>query len=192
MSKQTTITGDEQLLVYLGKILSAKSKGKTLGDRIRDEHPIPAGEHDVQGVIEFSLHATVGDDYKVDRFKGVGLDEVLTWIMATIPGFMEDKLRKAAAIVIELKRADMEGRKPKATAWTDENGKVHKITVKEIKAEQEKVEAWKERAQKTLAPFAKVIKERVDAKGRLSVSDAQVKVTSSKPTIPLVRVGTAR
>lgn len=193
MAKKTaaTIVGDQHLLVYLGKILSAKQNGKTLSDRIRDESPLPVGDHDVQGVIEFSLHAKVGEDYETDRFKGVALDEVLTWIMATVPGFMEDRLRRAASIVVELKRAEMEGRKVKATTWTDDDGKVHKILVREIQAEQAKVQAWKERAQETLAPFSKIIKQTVPAKGRLSVSKVQVKVTKGgkkKMTIPVARV----
>jgi len=189
---KATINGDRQLLVYLTKVLTAKTAGKTLGDRIREEEPLPVGKHDVSGTIQFSLTANVSEDCETDRFKGVGLDEVLTWIMATVPGFMEDKLRKAAAIVIEIKRAEMEGRKIKATTWTDENGKVHKILVREIKAEQARVQAWKERAQETMAPFAKVIKETVTAKGRVSVSNVDVKVTTDegqqKPTVPVVRV----
>jgi hypothetical protein len=194
-NEEPVVVGDQHLLVYLGKVLTAKTGDKTLADRIRESSPLPVGEHEVEGVIEFSLHATVGEDYETDRYKGVALDEVLTWIMATVPGFMEDKLRRAAAIVIELKRAEDEKRKPRAITWTDEGGTEHRITAKEIAAEQEKVEAWKTRAQNTLAPFAKVIKQRVPAKGRLSVSQVRVQVgrtAQRKPTIPVVRVGAAK
>jgi hypothetical protein len=186
------VEGNQHLLVYLGKVLSTKSGDKTLADKIREQNPLPVGEHDIKGVIEFSLHAKVGEDYKTDRYKGVSLDEVLTWTMATVPGFMEDKLRRAAAIVIELKRAETEQRQPKAIEWIDKKGVVRKISPLTIMNEKIKTQAWKERAQETLAPFSKVIKQSVPAKGRLSVSDVQVKITDGKPSIPLVRVGSAK
>lgn len=176
------ITHKEQLLVLLNKALDAKKSGKTLSDLIREAYPLEVGEQDVHGIVEFSLHAKIGEDYETDRYKGVALDEVLTWVMATVPGFMEDKLRRSAAIVIELKRAENENRDVQQIVWIDDAGQQHDITVQEIKNEQERVTAWKEKAQKTLAPFAKIIKTRVPAKGRVSVSNVQIQVNEIQET----------
>lgn len=185
-----TITGDEHLLVYLGKVLSQQVKKKSLSDRLRDARPLPVGEHDVEGTIHFSLHADVGEDYETDRFTGVKLDAVLTWIMATVPGFMEDRLREAAAICIEVERAKLQGRNVRMVVWQDSEGNDHKVTAKEIKKKQKQVLAWADKAQETLAPFAKVIKTTVPAKGRVEVSEVKIKVEQTKtkkPTIPVVR-----
>ena len=191
MAKNQTISGErKQDLVFVGKVLSSKTGDKTLSDRIREELPLTVGENHVSGTIEYSMDVKVGEDYETERFKGVKLDKILSWVVATSPGFLEDHLRRAATICVELDRAKDDGREVQDVAWIDADGKSHKIMAAEVLSEAERVRAWEERAGTTVAPFAKCIKEKVKAKGRIDLDNVELRVrpSNSMMSVPVVRI----
>jgi len=192
MAKNQQISGDrKQDLVFVGKVLASQSKGKSLSDQIREELPLPVGESHVSGVIEYSMDVKIGEDYETDRFKGVKLDKVLSWVVATSPGFLEDNLRRAATVCVELDRASDEGREVHDVTWFDAKGESHTIKADEVKAEAQRVTAWEKRANDSIAPFAKCIKETVKAKGRIDLDNVELRVRpcDMRMSVPVVRTG---
>lgn len=167
------IDGDREVLVLLAKALTSKRGGATPSDR---KHLTIVGDFCHKGTLEYDLTGKVGKDYEKDTYYGVGLDNMLNVLMAVIPGFVEDYMRKACHIALELRKAELEEREVQDSHWVDEKGTHHPLTAQEILDVKAKVEKRIEQAKETVAPFAKVIKTTRPAAGRVDLKDVTLKV----------------
>jgi hypothetical protein len=157
-------------LIFLQKALSSASKSNPIKDLVARP-----GKFDVTTQIEVRLSGEVGQDYEKETLYGVELNTFFNVLMASLPGFVENNMRKALSIALELKQAEVEERPVRNSQWTDEDGEIHFLFAEEVELARDRVEAMKDRAAAAIAPFSKCIKTVRPASGRVDVEIVEIR-----------------
>jgi hypothetical protein len=160
---------DKALLLFLQKALGSKAAANPI--KGLEAQP---GPFDVQGTFSVRLSGSVGESYDQDKYYGVEIDELFNILIASLPGFMENTMRKACAIAVEIKRASIEGRSVRDSQWTAEDGEIHFLFAEEIIKASTRIEEMKERAKQAIAPFSEAIKVTRPAAGPVNVEIIEI------------------
>ena len=163
------LVGNKSVLWALGKALT--SSASAVKDKPKDH---PPGNFTYKGIVRFEIEGFTKADYMADRYFGVEIDDMFNILMATIPGIVEDNMRRACHVAAEIKRAEMENRAVQDITWTNENGEAVLISADEVIKIMERVEGMPQRAEDTLAPFAKCIKQKRPAAGQIKINMAGI------------------
>ena len=168
---QISVVGNKEDFALLAKAFVAKRGGKSLADRDNIQR---TGKFIRKGTLSYELHATVNPDYEQHKFWGVGLDDLLNMLIASVPGIVEDNMRVAAAIIIEQKRSDMEGRPIQATCYTDSEGVEWILTTQYIREAMERVKNLRDKAAEVSKEFAAVLKTKKKQRGAVQIESVEL------------------
>lgn len=92
----------------IAKVLEAKRSKRSLGDIKEYPGAFGPGEHRIVGTVDYDIAFTKGIDSNADRFYGVPMDTILLLAMHYC-GAMREYMMRAAHVVIELRKAELEG-----------------------------------------------------------------------------------
>ena len=173
MNQEIVARGKTEDLALIAKALTATRNKRSLGDRNLIGH---VGKFRRSGVLHYTVTGEIEPDYNQDKFYGVGLNDMLNMLLAAIPGVVEDNMRPACAVLLEVQRADLAGRQLQRVVWTDSDDAAHTITIPEIKAALTRVENLKEKAGRVTAEFAKQIKTTRRQRGAVQIESAEFEV----------------
>jgi len=168
---QISVVGNKEDFALLAKAFVAKRGGKSLADRDNIQR---TGKFVRKGTLSYELHATVNPDYEQHKFWGVGLDDLLNMLIASVPGIVEDNMREAAAVIIELKRADMEDRPVQDIAYNDTSGREWILTAGYILEAQKRVEKLRDKAAEVSKEFAAVLKTKKKQRGAVQIESVDL------------------
>jgi hypothetical protein len=110
-----------EIYLILAKILEAKRDGKSLADR--DQYNPQVGTHHLEGILQFNVDYTVGEDTTTMRSYGVPMDTVLM-LAFLYAGAFRPQLLRAACVVKEIRTAELEERRVRSIRFTYDGGVV--------------------------------------------------------------------
>jgi len=163
---EVTGLGVDEALTLLQKALASKRGGAAIADR---GHVKFTGEFERKGILFYDIAGNVGKDYEGDRFDGVELNTVINMLIAVVPGFTDNHIRKAIAIAVEMKRAANENRDIADIVWVDNEAVSHELKAEEIAEVTERTKARVEAAKEMVAPLSKIIKQKVPCDGKVDI-----------------------
>ena len=170
-SKGTKLTdAQKRRMGLVGKALSAQVDGESICDR---EFLGDVGAFDETIVVMARVAGFIGEDGKADRFLGCSFNFLIDVLIGSMPGFTKDFMMRLTQIAAELKRADVEGRKPRSITWQDSEGRPQTCGGEELKALKDRIQERKDQLKQETeegGSLSKFIKAKVPVKGRCEIA----------------------